>query len=209
MKNIFFLSLLLFFVIISCKTGEVREVTTLTTEETKEEVTEEKTVVKEETPKTVTPAAAEDVKIVKEEKTNGHSDKRFNFVIDDKLTSDQLNEMIGALFIAIEEKIATGDFDGWYQALSYRHRMHISDKSVLLTMSKESDYLYSRNIVLASPRDYFLNIVVPSRKGSSLKYVNYDYINKNHIKVNCVLDERIKFVYDFIYEEGSWKVDRR
>ena len=76
-------------------------------------------------------------------------------------------------------------------------------------MSKESDYLYSRQITLQSPKDYFLHIVMPSRKGYTLKYVNYDYIDKNHIKVNCVLDDTVKFGYDFINEEGYWKVDRK
>ena len=140
---------------------------------------------------------------------NIHEDARFNFVIDDSVPNPDLNEKIRKLFEAIEEKIATGDFSGWYNALSYKHKKYISDKTVLSNMSRESDYLYSRNIVLENPKDYFLNIVMPSRKGYSLKYINYEKVNANHLKVNCVLDGAIKFVYDFVNEDGSWKVDRK
>lgn len=143
------------------------------------------------------------------EQAISHNDSRFNFKIDDTVTVEDLNQKIKNLFEAIEEKIATGDFDGWYNALSYKHRKHISDKTVLQNMSKESDYLYTRNITLETPKDYFLNIVMPSRKGYSLKYINYEKVSQNHIKVNCVLDGTIKFVYDFVNEDGSWKVDRK
>ncbi len=197
-KFLIFFSIL--FVLISCKTGEVKKTDTV------EKVNEKPAKI--------------DVKIDKSEATTDpvinikednviKIDDRFNFVIDDKLSKDDLDARIKKLFEAIEEKIATGDFEGWYNALSYKNRKYLSDRTILLNMSKESDYLYSRQITLQSPKDYFLHIVMPSRKGYTLKYVNYDYIDKNHIKVNCVLDDTVKFGYDFITEEGYWKVDRK
>lgn len=192
MKKIYFLPFFILICIFSCKTQ-------------KQDLKTDSVVIKSD--KVVT--ESDKVDVTSDFAKNGHTDSRFNFIVDDTVSVDHLSELVMSLFGAIEEKIATGDFDGWYAALSYKYRKYISDKSTLLSMSKESDYLYSRNVVLESPKDYFLHIVVPSRQGMSLKYLDYDYIDKNHIKVNCVLDGTLKFVYDFTYENGSWKVDKK
>lgn len=136
-------------------------------------------------------------------------DKRMQFVIDrDKITEDELKRHMNNLFSAIEEKIATGNFDGWYNSLTKDYKYYLNDPKNLKKMSEDSDFLSNRNIKLASPKDFFLYVVIEARRGKSLKFYDYKYIDKFNVKVVCLLDESLKFTYNFKYEDDSWKLDR-
>lgn len=135
-------------------------------------------------------------------------DGRFCFVLKE-IPKDSLDEKISGLFTAIEEKIIKGDFEGWYNALSAKYKKILNNKETLKEMSKDSDYLYSRKIILSDPKDYFLHIVVPSRQGATLKYVSFEQVDEGVLKVNCILDGKWNFVYHFVYEDNSWKLDRK
>lgn len=141
-------------------------------------------------------------------KDNPNVDSRLKFKIEE-VSADELNAKISGLFDTIEEKIIEGDFDGWYNSLSRNYRAFIENPDELLKMSKKSAYLKRKKITLRSAKDYFDYIVIPSREGIALRYVNFHRIDEKNIKVNCVLDGNTNFVYDFVYENESWKLDKK
>lgn len=135
-------------------------------------------------------------------------DSRLKFKLGE-VSTDELDVKIRGLFDTIEDKIIAEDFEGWYNSLSNNYRSFIDDPDELLKMSKKSGYLSRKKIVLRSSKDYFDYIVIPSRKGVALKYVNFQRIDEKNIKVNCMLDGNMNFGYDFIYENESWKLDKK
>lgn len=140
---------------------------------------------------------------------NTKVDKRMQFTIDrEKITEDELKKLMNNLFTAIEEKIATGDFEGWYNALTKDYKYYINDPKNLKKMSEDSDFLSNRNIKLGSPKDFFQYVVMEARKGKSLKFLDYKYVDKFNVRVICLLDDSLKFAYNFKYEDDSWKLDR-
>lgn len=126
----------------------------------------------------------------------------------ENLSQDELREHMEALFNLIEEKIALGDYEGWSESISRKYIYYLNDPANLKKITEESDFLYNRNIILRNPADYFMHVVIKSREGKSLEFLDYEKINEFHVKVICLFDKKHKFVYDFIYEEGSWKLDR-
>ena len=142
------------------------------------------------------------------EEDNPNVDSRLKFKLEE-VSTDELNSKIRGLFETIEDKIISGDFNGWYNSLSSNYRSFIENPDELLRMSKKSAYLKRKKIVLRSAKDYFDYIVIPSREGIALKYVNFQQINEKNIKVNCMLDGNANFVYDFVYENDSWKLDKK
>lgn len=130
------------------------------------------------------------------------------FKITNNISEDDLSKHIKALFTNIEEKIKNNDFKGWYNSLSRQYQHYISDAAVLKDMSEKSDFLYSRNIVLKTPQDYFKYIVIGSREGGVLVFDSYDVVDEYHIVVNCKFADTYKFEYNFIFEDKEWKLDR-
>ena len=134
-------------------------------------------------------------------------DKRLKFTISDNMSKDALRRNMQNLFAYIEEKISAGDFNIWFGSLTKAYRGYISDKKNLEMMSKRSDYLANKGIVLQTPEDYFRMVVIEAREGEKLRFFDYKYIDKTHVKVICVNDFG-KFSYNFVYEDNLWKLDR-
>jgi hypothetical protein len=130
------------------------------------------------------------------------------FTITDNTKEDELNKHIRALFNYIEDRIIKGDYESWYNSISQKYKDYINDPENLRALTEKSDFLFNRNFNLKDAKDYFKYVVMLSREGKSLVFVSYKYINKNHIKVFCLFDKKDELVYDFVYEDGSWKVDR-
>lgn len=128
--------------------------------------------------------------------------------IYENFNNDELKAHMKTLFTLIERWIAQGNFEAWYKYISRKYKYYLNDPANLKKITDESDYLFNRNVKIKSPRDYFKYVVVESREGKMLKFENYKYINNNHVKVFCLFDKNDKFVYDFIYEDETWKVDR-
>jgi len=135
-------------------------------------------------------------------------DERVDFVIDDKTPKDVLRKYMEDLFNYIEEKISRADFDGWYSSLSGAYISYINNKKDLTKLSTQSDFLANRGVVLQGPKDFFEFVVIQAREGKKLKFYDYKYIDKNNVKVICELDQYGKFDYNFVFENGSWKLDR-
>ena len=75
-------------------------------------------------------------------------DKRMVFTIDENTSKEDMKKHMKNLFDSIEERIAKGDFEGWYNSLTVSYQNYINDPKVLKKMSEESDFLYNKNISL-------------------------------------------------------------
>jgi len=140
--------------------------------------------------------------------TDSGVDKRMVFTIDENTSKEEMKKHMKNLFDSIEERIAKGDFEGWYKSLTSSYQSYINDTKVLQKMSNESDFLYNRGIILKSAKDFFEYVVIQAREGRSLRFVDYQYIDKQHVKVFCELEGLGRFTYNFTYEGSSWKLDR-
>ena len=135
------------------------------------------------------------------------SDDPTKYVIDkNKVEKDELKKNMSALFDMIEKYISKNDFEGWYNFLSKKYKDYLNNTNELQRLSELSDYLYNRNIVLRGARDYFKHLVVPARDGKSLEFLDYELINENNVNVISLFDKKERFVYKFVFEDGSWKL---
>jgi hypothetical protein len=94
-----------------------------------------------------------------------------------KLFVDSLNSMI-------QKK----DYNNWKAALSDEFFARISSPEFLASAS-EAAVLKSRKIVLKTPNDYFLQVVVPSRNNSRVDEIEFTAANR--VKV-VYLEERVR-----------------
>ncbi|MBP7552444.1 MAG: hypothetical protein KA885_03385 [Spirochaetes bacterium] len=202
MKFKMLIALVIYFILIfSCKTNPPVEATTTTTTvavvTTNETIGPETTIAITSTSTSITATT-----------TSTTIDERLDFVIDDKTPKDVLRKYMEDLFNYIEEKISRADFDGWYSSLSKTYISYINNKKDLTKLSTQSDFLANRGIVLQGPKDFFEFVVIQAREGKKLKFYDYKYIDKNNVKVICELDQYGKFDYNFVFEDGFWKLDR-
>jgi hypothetical protein len=96
-----------------------------------------------------------------------------------KLFVDDLNSLI-----------MKKDYNGWKVALADEFLARISSPEFLATAS-ESAALKSRRIVLKTPTDYFLQVVVPSRSNSRVDEIEFTAIDR--VKV-FYREERVRKV---------------
>ena len=114
--------------------------------------------------------------------------------------------------------ISSKNYNGWKDALADQRFEQISSPQFLSTAS-ESDILKSKKIVLRTPNDYFLNVVVPSRSNSRVDEI--EFVTRNRIKVyfneertrkgegnTTITETRRLRLYDLEKSEdtGEWKI---
>jgi len=122
-----------------------------------------------------------------------------------KLFIDNLN-------ITIKNK----NFNGWRAALSDEYFAKISSPE-FLKQQNESQALKLRNIVLRTPNDYFLNVVVPSRANSQVDDI--ESIDANNVKAyyletrtrrnennDTYIETRRLRLYDLTKAGNEWKI---
>jgi hypothetical protein len=124
-----------------------------------------------------------------------------NTLAEVRLFVDRLNLMI-----------KNKDYAGWRNALSDEFFTRISSPDFLANASK-SALLRSKNIILVSPDDYFLYVVVPSRSNSRVDEI--EFIAANSVKVfyidkpekNKTTEIRRLRLYELIKKSGdTWKI---
>ena len=135
-------------------------------------------------------------------------DSRTQFTITDTMSKDVLKKHMEDLFNYIEEKISKGDYEGWFNSLSIKYKLYLSDKKELQKLSERSDYFANRGIVIKDAKEFFELVVIQAREGKKLKFFDYKYVDKFNVKVVCILDDVGKFNYNFVFEDNSWKLDR-
>ena len=112
--------------------------------------------------------------------------------------------------------ILNKNYEGWKNSLSEEFFARISSPEFLATAS-EAAVLKSRKIVLKTPNDYFLQVVVPSRSNSRVDAIEFTAANR--VKV-FYLEERVRRnennvsttevrrlrLYELIKTGNTWKI---
>lgn len=123
------------------------------------------------------------------------------------IDKNELRNKVKEIFLYIEKIILEGNFEKWYQSISNDYKKFLENEANLKQISKTSPYLKNRNIELKTAKDYFIHVVKASREEGPLKFHDCEMIDKNRVKVIC-FDKEDKLIYNFIFEDNIWKIDR-
>jgi hypothetical protein len=107
----------------------------------------------------------------------------------------------------IEElnRIISGkNYDAWKANLSEAYFNEISSPENLKSLS-ESPAMKSQKIVLKTPQDYFINVVVPARANSRVDDI--EFTGQNRVKVYTISpkNERLR-LYELERTGSTWKI---
>jgi len=119
-------------------------------------------------------------------------------------TLDEVKRFIGSLNDIISKK----NYSAWKAALSQDYLKEISSPEFLKEIS-DSPALKTRNIVLRTPEDYFINVVVPSRANSRVDDI--EFVGTNRVKAFTIIknrtgDEQWLVLYDLEKVSNSWLI---
>jgi hypothetical protein len=97
------------------------------------------------------------------------------------------------------------DYDGWVAHLGPSYFAQISSPEFLLRVSQSSERLRARGIVLSSPRDYFLQVVVPSRTND--KVDDIEFLGHRRVKAYTInaKGQRLR-LYDLEDLGNGWRI---
>jgi len=117
---------------------------------------------------------------------------------------DEVRHFIDDLNHIIQDK----DYDSWKKALSSEYFADISSEANLMKIS-ELPAMATRKIVLKTPEDYFINVVVPSRDNCHVDDI--EFFGRNKVKAFTVLtnkagDEQRIRLYDLEKINNMWKI---
>ena len=137
--------------------------------------------------------------------------------VSEELRAQTLAE-VRAFVDQLNTLISSKNYNGWKDALSDERFKQISSAK-FLNDATESDILKRQKIVLKTPNDYFLNVVIPARSNSRVDEI--EFITLNRIKVfynqevtrknennTTTTETRRLRLYDLEKSEdtGEWKI---
>lgn len=99
--------------------------------------------------------------------------------------------------------IASQDYTAWLAYLTPEYVAHYSDPSVLAAISQQP-VLKRQGVQLSSIRDYFLNVVVPSRADARVQ--DLDFMAKDHVQAITIIGGKRYILYDLRLMDGAWKI---
>ena len=119
-------------------------------------------------------------------------------------TMDEVRHFINDL----NHVISSRNYNLWRAALSDDYFNGISSQEYLQQLS-EQPAMKTRRIVLRTPEDYFLYVVVPSRANSRVDAI--EFVNRNRVKaftvtVNRAGEEQRLRLYDLEKIGNTWKI---
>ncbi|WP_461252115.1 hypothetical protein, partial [Treponema sp. R8-4-B8] len=128
-----------------------------------------------------------------------------------KVSQEQYQSTIAEVQKFIEEQnknIKNKNFDAWKNSLSPEYFAEISSEENLKRISAQPG-MKSRKIVLKTARDYFDNVVVPSR--ADLHVEEIEFISANRVKAftittNKAGEEQRLRLYDLEKIGNSWTI---
>jgi hypothetical protein len=114
--------------------------------------------------------------------------------------------------VDINKIINNGSYDMWKPLLSEEYLAKISAPEFLQQIS-ELPAMKSQKIVLKTPREYFYNVVIPSRAYGRIDYssIDIEFISENRVKAftittNKAGETRQNRLYDLEHFGNSWKI---
>lgn len=124
------------------------------------------------------------------------------FVVTEELYRRTFDE-IAAVTAELDRIIREQDYDAWVGHLSREYIARTGSRDFLEQASK-SARLSSRKIVLATLRDYFVNVVVQSRLQATLDEIHF--VDEANVKAMTVVNGESYILYWLTREDGSWKI---
>ena len=103
----------------------------------------------------------------------------------------------------LNQIIRNADYESWLTYLSEEYIRTTGDPAYLRDQS-EKPLLKQANIELQNLRDYFIQVVVPSRTQVTLDEIKF--IDENHVKAVAVLRGTRVILYLLARDEGQWKI---
>ncbi len=116
-----------------------------------------------------------------------------------KRTFDDVRQLISEL----NRVIAARDYEAWTKHLTSAYVKTYSDPKTLDELSNQP-MLRRQNLHLTSLKDYFLNVVVPSRADARLD--DLEFTSKTQVKAITVIDGQRYILYDLRFQDGTWKI---
>ena len=97
------------------------------------------------------------------------------------------------------------DYDGWVAHLSSSYFDMVNSPAFLLRISQSSERLRTRNIVLLSARDYFNQVVVPSRTDDRIDDI--EFLSHTRIKAFTLnpKGQRLR-LYELENTGSGWRI---
>jgi hypothetical protein len=120
------------------------------------------------------------------------------------LTKEDVQHFIEELNSIIRNR----NYNAWRNALSPEYFAQISSEENLQQIS-ELPAMKTRGIVLRTPEDYFINVVVPSRANSrvdDIEFVNRDRVKAFTIMTSRAGEEQRLRLYDLERSGSMWKI---
>jgi hypothetical protein len=112
----------------------------------------------------------------------------------------------------INKIINNGSYDMWKPLLSEEYFAKISTPEFLQQVS-ELPAMKSQKIVLKTPREYFYNVVIPSRANTRIDYssIDIEFISENRVKAFTITTNKAgetmqNRLYDLEHFGNSWKI---
>jgi hypothetical protein len=124
------------------------------------------------------------------------------FVVTEEVynrTFEEVEEFIRNLNDIIRRR----DYESWLTYLSSEYIRRTADEQYLQEQS-EKPLLKKNNIRLESLRDYFENVVAPSRSQASVDDI--EFIDEDRVKVISSIRGTRGILYLLVREEGTWKI---
>lgn len=112
-------------------------------------------------------------------------------------------EEVESFIARMNEIIQNRDFDTWKTHLSGEYLSKVSDPVYLEEQSRQP-LLKQNGIQLECLRDYFEQVVAPSRSGARLDAI--EFIDEDHVKAISVIRGTRGVLYLLVREEGRWKI---
>jgi hypothetical protein len=120
------------------------------------------------------------------------------------LTKEDVQHFIEELNFIIRSR----NYNAWRNALSPGYFAQISSAENLQQMS-DTPAMKTRGIVLRTPEDYFINVVVPSRANSrvdDIEFVSRDRVKAFTITTSRSGEEQRLRLYDLERSGNMWKI---
>jgi hypothetical protein len=108
----------------------------------------------------------------------------------------------------INRVIRANDYTKWLTYLSDDFIATINSPEFLDRISKTSRQLSIQKIVLKTPRDYFIQVVVAARKNISMDahLDDIEFSSHNRVKAYTVKGNQRLRLFEFVRSNGTWKL---
>jgi hypothetical protein len=128
------------------------------------------------------------------------------------ITQEEFNSTKEEMQVLIEEinrVIRAKDYNKWVSYLADDFIWIINSQDYLTEISQTSGGLKSRNIVLKTPEDYFIHVVVPSRENVRVdpRLDDIEFLSHNRVKAFTVNARKQRLrLFEFVRVGNNWKI---